>query len=185
MNLIEIIIIAVGISMDAFAVSMSSGLNKQMHNKRSAIRLSFHFGLFQCLMPIIGWFIGSKIEKYIVSVDHWIAFSLLLFIGCKMIYECYQNNISNQTDPSKGWNLVTLSFATSIDALAIGLSLAFLRVNIIYPAIFFGVITAIFSLSGIFLGAHLGKILGKKMEFIGGLILIIIGIKILLTDLLS
>lgn len=167
--------------MDAFAVSISSGANKLMHSSRSAFRLSFHFGLFQFLMPVIGWYLGSKIEVYIVSIDHWVAFALLVFIGLKMINEYSRKEETALTNPSKGWKLVTLSIATSIDALAIGLSLAFLRVDIIYPALIFGFITGSLSFIGIQFGIRLGKIFGKKMEIIGGIILIAIGIKILLS----
>lgn len=182
MAFIEVLLIAVGVSMDAFAVSLSAGTKKNLVTSGSIFRISFHFGLFQFLMPIIGWFVGTKIEVYVVSSDHWIAFGLLTFIGVKMIYEYYHNTDLPKTNPSKGWNLVSLSFATSIDAFAIGLSLAFMQINILYPSIIFGVITGLFSFIGIKLGAKFGKHFGKRMEFVGGLILILIGTKILLSD---
>lgn len=185
MTFIEIFLIAVGVSMDAFAVSIGAGTNSSMHTADSTFRLSFHFGLFQFLMPILGWLAGRAVESYITTTDHWIAFGLLTFIGMKMIYEYFQKEKESKTNPSKGWNLVALSIATSIDAFAVGLSLAFLQINILLPCIVFGIITATFSYTGIKLGLRLGKRFGKRMELAGGLILVLIGLKILLTDTLG
>lgn len=181
LELVEILLIAVGVSMDAFAVALSAGSNKNMHSFRSSFRLSFHFGFFQFMMPVIGWFIGSRIERYIVSFDHWIAFGLLSFIGVRMILEYSKESKESAENPSKGWSLVTLSVATSIDALAVGLSLAFLQINILYPSIIFGVITGAFSFTGVKLGIYFGKKFGRITELIGGLILIVVGLKILFS----
>jgi manganese efflux pump family protein len=183
MILAEIILIAVGLSMDAFAVSISAGTSGTVQELRSSVRLSFHLGLFQFLMPVIGWFLGSTVQSYIESVDHWIAFILLSYIGIKMIIESRTNHDKPKSNPSKGSNLIILSVATSIDALAVGFSLAIIGVDIWYPGVIIGIITAVLSFIGIKLGARLGKTFGKRMEFVGGIILIAIGIKILINHL--
>ena len=185
MTYIEIFMIAIGISMDAFAVSMGAGTNRNMQTSDSTFRLSFHFGLFQFMMPILGWLVGRTVESYIKTTDHWIAFGLLTFIGIKMVYEYFQAEKASRNNPSKGWSLISLSIATSIDAFAVGLSLAFLQINILLPCIIFGIITGAFSYTGIKLGIRLGKRFGKKMELIGGLILVLIGLKILVSDTLG
>jgi putative Mn2+ efflux pump MntP len=183
MSLLEIILIAVGLAMDAFAVSISAGTLASMKDFRSTVRLAFHFGLFQFLMPVAGWFLGSGIQGYVESIDHWIAFVLLSYIGIKMIRESFKKDESKKENPSKGKNLVILSVATSIDALVVGFTLAMLDVNIWYPSIMIGVITAGLSFLGIWIGKKLGMKLGKVMEVVGGLILIGIGFKILVEHL--
>jgi len=155
-----------------------------IRDRRAIFRLSFHFGLFQFLMPVIGWFIGLHIIIYIAFIDHWIAFALLAYVGLKMIQESRNENEGAQkSNPSKGINLVLLSLATSIDALAVGLSIGVLNLDIWYPSFLIGVITAGLSLVGIQLGQKLGKRFGRRMEFIGGIILILIGLRILITHL--
>jgi manganese efflux pump family protein len=183
MSLLEIILIAVGLAMDAFAVSIGAGTLASMKDLRSTVRLAFHFGLFQFLMPVIGWFLGSGIQVYVDSVDHWIAFVLLSYIGIKMIYESYKKSEEQKGNPSKGKTLIVLSVATSIDALIVGFTLAMLEVNIWYPSIMIGVITAGLSLFGIWIGKKLGMKLGKIMEVVGGFILIGMGVKILIEHL--
>ena len=184
MALVEILIISLGLAMDAFAVSVCSGTKKSIRGLRPAFRLSFHFGLFQFIMPVIGWFLGVRILEYIVAYDHWIAMFLLSFVGIRMIKSGFEKEESDTgINPSKGINLVMLSIATSIDALAIGLSLAVLKVDIWYPAVIIGIITGILSIIGVQLGNKLGIRFGKKMEIIGGVILIIIGIRILIEHL--
>jgi len=186
MNFIDILFLAVGLAMDAFAVSVFSGTRKEIRGFRPAFRLSFHFGLFQFLMPVIGWFAGHYIQSYIESFDHWIAFGLLAFIGTRMIIAGFdKNNNSTKENPSKGLNLIMLSVATSIDALAVGFSLAVVKVDIWYPSLIIGVITAAISLIGLEIGYRLGLKFGKKMEIAGGIILILIGLKILLEHLLA
>ncbi|MCE1165264.1 MAG: manganese efflux pump MntP family protein [Bacteroidetes bacterium] len=180
MSFLEIMIISVGLAMDAFAVSIGSGTLSSMRDMRSKIRLAFHFGLFQFLMPVIGWFLGSTVQSYVEQFDHWIGFVLLSYIGIKMIYESFGNDHSARQNPSKGKSLVILSVATSIDALAVGFTLAMLSVNIWYPCIIIGIVTALLSITGIQLGEKLGVRFGKKMELLGGLVLIAIGVKILL-----
>jgi putative Mn2+ efflux pump MntP len=184
MLLSEIIIIAFGLSLDAFAVSLGAGAVGRIVNHRGAVRLAFHFGLFQFLMPVLGWYVGVKIEPFVKSADAYIAFVLLSYIGAKMIWESYKPAGVIKTDPSKGREMVMLSVATSIDALAVGFSLAILTINVWYPAFIIGLITLIISIMGIYLGKVIGSRFGKKMELLGGLVIIAIGIKILVSHLL-
>jgi len=186
MNILEILMIAVGLAMDAFAVSIAAGTSGKLVGKRATFRLSFHFGLFQAMMPVIGWFAGVHIAHLIAAVDHWFAFGLLLFVGGRMILSSFDPETKTfSRDPSRGTSLVILSIATSIDALAVGLSLAMIQISIWYPCVVIGFITAILSIIGIRAGKYFGKKLGPRMELIGGIILIGIGLKILLADLFT
>ena len=186
MNLLTTILIAIGLAMDAFAVSLGVGTSGHADNPRSIFRLSFHFGLFQALMPILGWLAGSTIDQYIRSFDHWIAFILLGYVGGKMIWEGARGGPESYlADPSRGRMLVILAVATSIDALAVGLSLAMLDVPVIGPAIVIGVITAGLSLVGLRIGCRMGEKFGRRVEILGGLILIGIGLRILITHLMG
>lgn len=181
MDLIEILLISLGLAMDAFAVSICAGTNKLTRGKRPTFRLSFHFGLFQFMMPVIGWFLGSGIQKYIEAYDHWIVLGLLSFVGINMIKSGLEKNTDvEKSDLSKGMKLIMVSVATSLDALAIGIGFAVLNTNILYPSIIIGVVTACLSVIGVQVGNKLGVKFGKKMEIIGGIILILIGIRILL-----
>ncbi|MHC1739461.1 MAG: manganese efflux pump MntP family protein [Ignavibacteriaceae bacterium] len=182
MSLLEILFLAVALALDAFAVSVASSSSGRITDKRASFRLSFHFGLFQALMPILGWSIGSSVSRIVEQFDHWIAFTLLLLVGVKMIHESFKVEDSQKDfNPSKGWALIILSIATSIDALVVGFSLAFLNTEIIYPSILIGIVTAVLSLLGINLGKSFGNRFGKKMEITGGLIIIAIGLKILIS----
>jgi len=184
MGLIEIVLIAVGLAMDAFAVSIAAGTSGRVSGKRGIFRLSFHFGLFQAMMPVIGWYAGTHIAAMIKSVDHWVAFGLLLLVGLHMIKGSFESDTETfSKDPSRGASLVMLSVATSIDALAVGLSLAMLRVSIWYPSAVIGIITAALSVAGFHAGKTLGRRLGARMELVGGVILIFIGLRILFTHL--
>ena len=185
MRLAEILLIAVGLAMDAFAVSLAAGASGRTRGPRAAFRLSFHFGLFQFLMPVLGWLIGYRIEPLVSAVDHWIALLLLGFVGVRMIRSGLGHSSGMRSDPSKGLSLVTLSVATSIDALAVGFGLAMLSVNIWYPSVMIGVVTATLSLIGLNLGKRLGRSVGQRMEIVGGVILILIGLKILSEHLLA
>lgn len=182
MNLINIIGIAIGLAMDAFAVSVIDGSLLKQFNIKLAIKIAFFFGAFQAIMPIIGWASGITFYEFLSSYSNWLAFGILLFIGLKMIYESiYQkdeqcNNKSCQHLPT----LLMLSLATSLDALAVGFSFSLINVEIIYPALIIGIITFIISLVGCFLGYRFGHLFEKQAEILGGSILIIIGIKILL-----
>ena len=186
MGFFEVLLVAISMAMDAFAVCIGAGTQGQSSSRRPAFRLAFHFGLFQFLMPVIGWFAGTTIVEYISTYDHWVAFGLLAIVGIRMIRSGLDPNAEQQkNDPSRGWTLVLLSIAVSIDALAIGFSLALIGVTIWYPAVVIGVVTALISGLGIFLGNRLGQKFGKRMEIIGGIILISIGIRILLGHLLA
>ena len=180
--------IAVGLSMDAFAVSLSAGVVLPRVTGRHLFRFAFHFGLFQLLMPLLGWSLGKLVVDYVSHVDHWIAFGLLSFVGGKMIFEAFERNTGKQEDPkdpTRGWSLVLLSVATSIDALAVGLSIACLdpKQNILYPAAAIGAVCATISAGGMLLGKRVGALLGKRAEFFGGLVLIGIGVKVLVDHL--
>jgi len=177
--------IAVGLAMDAFAVSIGAGLTLKTVDARQTLRLAWHFGLFQALMPIIGWLAGLSVERWIAPVDHWIAFGLLAVIGGKMIHEALKDDDeeTRRGDPTKGWSLVLLSVATSIDALAVGLSLALLDVSIWWPAVVIGLVAGAFTTVGMQLGKRFGALLGRRMESVGGIVLIAIGVKILVEHL--
>lgn len=184
MNTFDFIVIAVGLAMDASAVSLAAAASGYAKDGRAVFRLSFHFGLFQFFMPVLGWYSGILFVQYMKSVDHWIAFLLLAFVGLRMIMSGANPKAEeHKTDPSKGISLIMLSLATSIDALAIGLSLAMLEVNIFYPGIIIGLVTATLSLVAIRLGKRLGTLFGNRMEILGGVILISIGFRILWTHL--
>jgi len=184
MDFFEIFIIALGLAMDASAVSLVAATAGYANNSRAKFRLSFHFGLFQFLMPIVGWFVGISFASYFTMFDHWIAFLLLSFVGGRMILSGLNPKLeSYKKDPTHGFTLIILSVATSIDALAIGLSLAMLNVNIWYPSVIIGIITASLSLFAISVGKRIKASIGKQMEIIGGAILIIIGLRILITHL--
>ncbi len=179
MSLFEILAIAVGLSMDAFAVSLAAGATAFARTARARFRLSFHFGLFQCLMPIAGWALGNSVAPYIASADHWVAFALLAIVGGRMIHAAFdEERPSDGRDPSRGLTLVMLAVATSIDALAVGLSLAMLDVGIWYPSAIIGLVTGLLSLVAIRLGNRLGARFGSRMEIVGGIILIAIGVRI-------
>lgn len=181
MSQAEIIFIAIGLAMDAFAVAMGAAGAGTLRGKRAVFRISFHFGLFQFMMPVIGWYSGLQLAHMVQAFDHWIAFILLGFVGGRMVYEALDSySPPPSSDPSRGRNLVILSLATSIDALAVGFSLAMLNLAIWYPSVIIGLITAGLSLAGIYIGKKLGQLIGRRMGFVGGLILISIGTKIVL-----
>ncbi len=185
MTYIEIVMIALVLAIDAFVVSLAAGTHVKVRGIRPLFRLSFHFGFFQFLMPVLGWLIGYKISVYTSAFDHWIVLVLLSYIGIKMIISGINKEKKDySSDPSKGITLFILSIATSIDAFAVGLSLALLNVSIWYPAVIIGVITATLSAIGVVSGNSLGMKLGKKMEIVGGIVLILLGIKIVFEHLL-
>lgn len=182
LHLWSIILISLGLAMDAFAVSITNGITIQCLKLRHAVKIAAFFGGFQALMPLLGWLAGIGLKQYVESFDHWIAFALLSFIGTKMIYEAvWIKEVEKKCDPLNLVVLLGLAIATSIDALAVGISFAFLHISIISPALIIGVITFVLSLAGVFIGNRIGDRLGSKMEVIGGIILIGMGIKILLS----
>jgi len=185
MGLLELALIALGLSMDAFAVSLCKGLSMSKLRPQNAAVIALFFGGFQALMPLLGWLLGNQFESYIAYIDHWIAFGLLAFIGGKMVYEALRKDRC----PDKSGDilylkeLLLLAVATSIDALAVGITLAFLRVSIL-PAVFMiGIITFAVSLAGVCIGHGFGARIKSKAELAGGIVLILIGLKILLEHL--
>jgi putative Mn2+ efflux pump MntP len=180
-----IFLIAIGLAMDCFAVSLGVGTAGTAVGARPTFRLFFHFGLFQAGMTLLGWLAGKTVVTYIASVDHWVAFGLLAFVGVRMIRGGLRKEGDEPAipDPSRGMTLVMLSVATSIDALAVGLSLALLSVNVFWAALLIGGVSAVLSLVGLLLGNQLGQRFGKSMEVIGGIILIGIGLRVLITHL--
>ncbi|HRF89485.1 manganese efflux pump MntP family protein [Desulfobacter sp.] len=184
MHLFDIFVISIGLAMDASAVSMAAAACGYAQGPRAVFRLAFHFGLFQFMMPVVGWFLGTVFVSYVRAVDHWIAFGLLVFVGGRMVWEGFSHaEECLHRDPSKGFTMVMLSVATSIDALAIGLGLAVMDVNIWYPSALIGIITCAMSVAAIYIGKRLGAALGSRMEIVGGIILIALGLKILIPAL--
>lgn len=182
MNIFIVFGVALALAMDAFAVSVGVSLSLEGITKKQTFRLAIHFGFFQFMMPIVGWLAGNSLLKHIQAIDHWIAFGLLLFIGVKMIYESFKHGKKakeKNIDPTKGLPIIMLSVATSIDAFAVGLSFAALHESILYPAVVFSLVAFLMTILGTRLGPPLGQRIGKRAELAGGLILILIGIKIL------
>ena len=180
-----IFLVAIGLAMDCFAVSLGVGTAGTAIGMRPTFRLFFHFGLFQAGMTLLGWLAGRTVVSYIAGVDHWVAFGLLLFVGIRMVRGGMRKGDEAPAiaDPSRGMTLVMLSVATSIDALAVGLSLALLSVNVFWSALLIGLVSAALSLVGLLLGNQLGLRFGKSMEILGGVILIGIGLRVLITHL--
>ena len=184
MSLLTTIGIAIGLAMDAFAVSIAAGLAIDRLTHRQVFRVAFHFGLFQFMMPVAGWFAGRTVAGYIVAYGHWVAFGLLGAIGGRMIRQAgHAYRDSARKDPTRGWSLVTLSVATSLDALAVGVSLALLGISIWLPSAIIGLVAAGMSLVGILLGSRLGSRTRRWAERIGGLVLIGIGVHIVVAHL--
>lgn len=198
MNIITIVLTAFALAMDAFAVSVSKGMTLKNLTKGIAIRIALFFGVFQAAMPLIGWMLGISFQGYIKAIDHWIALILLSILGGKMIYEFYENRKEAITEKEEAVNeasttleeeekskselsnkeLITLAIATSIDALAIGVSFAFLNVNIVSSSLIIGLITFIVCFIGVIAGKKIGGVFKDYAELIGGIILILIGINI-------
>lgn len=181
MSFFEILMIGVGLSMDAFAVSICKGLSVGKIKLKHMLSAGLWFGGFQALMPLIGYFLGTSFEKYVSAVDHWIAFVLLVLIGANMIKESREEEKQNDSFSFK--TMLMLAIATSIDALAIGITFAFLQVNIISSVTIIGITTFLFSVAGIKIGSIFGTKYKSKAEILGGLVLIGIGIKILIEHL--
>ncbi len=180
MDPITVLLIALSLAMDAFAVALSVGTQRRNVWFRPGFRLSFHFGLFQFLMPVIGWAAGEALVGYVAHYAHWVAFGLLIYVGGKMIKESFgDGEAQEKMDPTRGRMLVMLAVATSIDALAVGLSLAMLRVEILYPSIVIGLVAAAMTALGLAMGSRLSRI-GKRMELIGGLVLVGMGLRLVL-----
>ena len=184
MHPIELAAVAFALSLDAFAVAVASGVVIQEKKVAHAIRLALFFGGFQALMPLIGWLAGHGLSRFISGCDHWIAFALLAAVGLKMIYEAFKLEPEEKRDRSFGVPiLLVLAIATSLDALAVGLSLALTDIAIMTPVIVIGAVTFTLSLIGVWIGDRFGHLFESKIEIVGGLILIAIGVKILLGHL--
>ena len=183
MSLFEVIAVAIALAMDAFAVAVAAGVILRQVSTRQTFRLAWHFGLFQAIMPIIGWGIGLTVQDLISSFDHWVVFALLFLIGGRMILGAIRGEEEEveSSDPTKSWSLVMLSVATSVDALAVGLSLAILRISVWFPAFVIGIIALVITAVGIHIGGFVGRRLGvaRYATLIGGVVLLSIGGKIL------
>ncbi len=185
MDFWSVLLIALGLAMDAFAVALGVGSTRRNVWFRPGFRLAFHFGLFQFMMPVVGWSVGTTVVQFIATWDHWIAFGLLAYVGGKMIKESFkEGDHTSSADPTRSWTLVMLAVATSIDALAVGLSLAMLKVQILYPSIIIGLVASAMTVLGLALGNRLGKTFGKRMELVGGLVLLGIGLRVVISHLM-
>ncbi len=193
MSLMTLLLIAVGLSADAFAVAVGKGLTMRRLHLRTAVALGLAFGLAQALMPVIGWLLGSQLERFVTSIDHWIAFGLLVLVGGKMLHEAVTGEDGEQLTETAARasalppsllvaprELAVLAVATSIDALAVGISFAFLEVSIVVAAVLIGAVTFTLSVAGVAIGQRAGARFRRPAEFAGGLVLIGIGVKILL-----
>lgn len=183
MGIVEIIVISVGLAMDAFAVSICKGLSMKKIHWKNVIIISLYFGVFQAIMPIIGYLLGSAFSDFVKSIDHWIAFILLSIIGGNMIKDSTDDEVEKRNDNVDFKTMIVLAIATSIDALAIGVTFAFFKINILSAISIIGIITFILSFIGVVIGNKFGDKFQNKAEFTGGIILIIIGLKILLEHL--
>jgi putative Mn2+ efflux pump MntP len=180
MDSLTLIGTALALAMDAFAVAVAVAISLNSHTWRHTLRLSWHFGIFQALMPITGWLLGEAIVKYIGSLGNWIACGILCLLGGKMIWESFhEEDIMRDFDPTRGMSLMGLSIATSLDAFAIGVSLSLLKVSVWFPAAVIGVVALAMTAIGMFLGKRAGLYLGEWAERLGGAVLIGIGLKIL------
>jgi manganese efflux pump family protein len=187
MGWMSLLAIAVALAMDAFAVAIATGLALDPWTKRQLFRLAFSFGFFQAVMPVIGWAGGQAVHGYISAFDHWVAFSLLAFVGGRMVWGALYRNeeMPASGDPTSGWLLLMLSVATSIDALAVGLSLAMVGSGILVPALVIGLVAAAFTATGMMLGGRIGSLWGPRVEIAGGVILFLIGVRIVMEHMLG
>lgn len=183
MRILEILLISVGLAMDAFSVSICKGLSMKKLSWKKTIIIAAYFGIFQALMPVIGFLLGSTFESLVTKIDHWIAFILLGIIGANMIKDAFSEESDNVNDKVDYKTMIILAIATSIDALAIGITLAFLKTNIVFSIMSIGIVTFALSIFGVIIGNNFGSKYEKKAEIFGGIILILIGLKILLEHL--
>ncbi len=186
MEFLSIFLIAIGLAADCFAVALSGSISMRTPSFIQVFRASLAFGLFQGLMPVLGWLAGRTVVEFVADYDHWLAFALLAFVGGKMIWESFHSGDGNRrnADITRGFLLLTLAVATSIDALAVGLSFAFMEVDITVASLAIGVVAFIATAIGFLLGRKVGSLIGKRAETIGGIVLIGIGLKVLLEHML-
>jgi putative Mn2+ efflux pump MntP len=185
MGILTLILIGIGLSFNTFAVSVSCGIVESNIRFWQASRIAIFFAFFQAFMPVIGWLLGLTVKNYVIRFDHWIAFGLLSFVGGKMIIESFKKPEEKKFNPRKIKTVIILSFATTLDAFAVGISLAFIQVNMFLAAFIIGSITFIIAMLGLLSGKKLGERPGKKMEILGGIILIALGLKILIDYLMN
>ena len=183
MGIPEIIFIAIGLAMDAFAVSICKGLSIKKIKYKEIITIGVYFAIFQSIMPLIGFLLGNAFAEIVQKTDHWIAFFLLGIIGINMIKDSFNNKNENKNSYIDFKTMILLSIATSIDALAVGVTFAFLKTNIVLPISIFGIVALLLSMLGVIVGNKFGDKFQNKAEFTGGIILILIGFKILLEHL--
>ena len=183
MSFAEIFFRGIGLAMDALAVSICKGLAFKKMNWKNAIIIAIYFGLFQAIMPVFGYFLGTTFERFVTVVDHWVAFILLCIIGGSMIREAFDNEDEKKNDKLDFKTMIVLAIATSIDALAVGITFAFFDVNILRSSVIIGIVTFTISMFGVKIGNKFGDKYQNKAEFFGGALLIILGIKILLEHL--
>jgi manganese efflux pump family protein len=184
-EIFTVLAVAIGLAMDSFAVSLGVGTAGRANDLRSKVRLAFHLSIFQSLFTVLGWLAGHTLTRFISGFDHWIAFALLAYVGGKMIWSGLHpaEGQYDHIDPSRGRMMIVLSIATSIDAMAVGLSMAMIHEPVLLPAVVIGLVTFILSSLGVSVGNRLEATFGKKMEIVGGLILIVIGVRILISHL--
>ena len=189
MSALEILLVAVGLAMDALAVSVAAAAAGWAADARARFRLFFHFGLFQAAMPVVGWYAGATVSGHLAAWDHWLAFALLAWIGGRMIRGGLagpgDGDQAHRADPTRGRTLIGLAVATSLDALAVGFSFACLGVSVWMPALVIGVVAAVFSLAGCLLGGRLGQVLGRRAEVAGGVVLLLVGARIVWEHVLA
>ncbi len=191
MGLLTLLLIAVGLAMDAFAISMSSGVAVRKWKPLYGVKIGLFCGLFQFIMPLLGWLLGTTVSGYIEAVDHWIAFALLALIGGKMIFEALKKDTDKEAAPLSEKELFSfkrltlLAIATSIDALAVGVSFALLEINIWEAGVMIGLVTFFFAFLGNYLGHKLGALLKDKAELLGGILLVLMGLRILFDHLFA
>ena len=179
MDWLYVLGIAIGLAMDALAVAVAAGANIARLTPRHVFRLGFHFGLFQCLMCVIGWLTGPRVAAMLGGYDEWTAFALLTLLGGKMLWDaCKGEGLTARADPTRGLMLVTLSLATSIDALAAGLSMALLKVEIVGPSVIVGLVAGTLTTLGVIFGNRVGQRWGSRAEILGGCILLLLGLRI-------
>jgi len=185
MTFLPLLLIALGVSADAFAVALTKGLHMRRFNLRHAVIIALTFGLFQAVMPLVGWLLGTQFARYITEFDHWVAFGLLLLVGGKMLWEAFSAHEDTERDFDRldVRQLIVLAVATSIDALAVGITFAFVEVSIGWAVALIGVTTAVLAFVGVVVGRRVGARFGKPAEIVGGVVLILIGTRILLQHL--
>ncbi|MDY0002421.1 MAG: manganese efflux pump MntP family protein [Polyangia bacterium] len=188
MTPLTLLVLAIGLAMDAFSVAVATSVSLPRLSGRQVFRFAFHFGLFQALMPLLGWLCGQTVVEWVAAWDHWLALGLLTFVGGRAIWDGLRSGkgpseTGPRADPTRGWSLVVLSIATSIDAFAVGLSFAWLGVSLWLPVAVIGLVTALLTALGMALGRRVGARFGPRMSILGGLVLIAIGVKIVVDHL--